>query len=72
MYEKIGSCAALLLVGYLSAWDIRTRKLPALPLLLFGALRSLIRFVRPPASQAGRSPADTSEEAAGSNIQKGS
>jgi hypothetical protein len=41
-------------------------------LLLFGALRSLIRFVRPPASQAGRSPADTSEEAAGSNIQKGS
>ena len=41
MYEKIGSCAALLLVGYLSAWDIRTRKLPALPLLLFGALAVL-------------------------------
>lgn len=38
MYEKAGYCGALLLLGYLSCCDIRTKKLPAICLLVSGVL----------------------------------
>lgn len=41
MYEKAGCCGALLLLGYLSARDIRMKQIPAVSLLGSGILAVL-------------------------------